>query len=654
MLPWGPRRWDLLVRKPLAVGQYAISLKTAHEVLQPARMSPVLIDSIFYTFARQPQCSNSWCRGVGDAPELRADALELFAGLSLTCRATLKHRLSTLFSLFDSGDTGRIVEEDLGALISLCASFIHRLGLSPAITNDEAAFVAGGAFARSWDAEETSAGELDLPMFFAWACHAEWPVRALELLALPYHLSRTVSWVSAKVGWLRERYSAMDSAPMYSQTALRLFGGRSMHRYLSHRPTHRFLPRRGLVVTKLQDTSKIFGKLLFGLSPLLSGVSPHGANIVFEASSSGAQTLDRSICPVLVSVEECKGYSFFVVESQLIVLRGGQLAHLALSELRSASDYRVQFSWNKVVGFEGRMTEAWQDRAQDGTQRFRTIRFKTLPALSSSKLSSHKRVNLEVFSGGCASLKCIGVLCVGPCYPERKDDVSHRVPPLPCSKGSKRVCHNDIQKSVSVLVRYRRLNTLSSVDKSQRLEAWWATGVLPAGSTDNQLDFGVLPWTPQIEISAPQTINNDQSTVPTPRIAPFSGEGVRKGSKGVGQSQSSDQTITGSEVDIVIHLSPDWRAAEVIRRCFAVLEECQFESPTVKEEAKSIVSREALIAIRSLLGTSCQTGRSRLRDDGKRRSAQVVLGNVNPWLGLGEVRGLLLLLHVLSSSVAVI
>lgn len=586
-------------------------------------MPSSLIQRTFEVFARRPQRSNSWSVVLGEAPDRRIDALELFTGLALTCRGTLKNKLSTLFLLYDIGETGVLVEDDLGALISSCASFLHRLGLTLPISIDEAAFVAGEAVAMSCGSTTTtvSTDEIDRLMFVTWAQRAKLPARVLELLALPHRFSRIVDLVYVKVRLLLQRLSTWNGARNFPEVTARPCGERSIDSYRASTQ----LPQRILSKKRSNNT-------LFALPPVLSGIGPHDAVVMLETSPGGAPAAECSTSHVVVTVEERKGSRFFSVDSQTLILQGGKPTALRFCGLRASTDHRVQLSCHD---FRAQVEAARQD-VRGISHKCSTLRFMTLPADANIVTEARAAVHRQVSERrDLASKTTPRVMVVGSYNQTRGRDSCHALPSLLRSSNGERGNSDIEDRGISVLVKHRGVISLEAVDKHDDVEPWWATAGPPMEMTGAQ---SFLSWPLCNEFPLPTAIDPAVSNRQTPSSAPFCGEGIETALSEGFPSQPWDTRKAGvGEIDIVVHVSPDWQAAEVIRRCFRVLEECRLECPAVEEDARDIVSRKVLAAVRSLVRKNCWVEGRTLRDKGARSCAHVVLGSVHPWLGLNQV-----------------
>ena len=148
-----------------------------------------------------------------------------------------------------------------------------------------------------------------------------------------------------------------------------------------------------------------------------------------------------------------------------------------------------------------------------------------------------------------------------------------------------------------------------------------------------------MPSRPQNDRPLTRASDQDVSTLSAPGMTPFNGESSTVPISGDVQSNCWVAWSSGSgDIDVMVHLSPDWRAIETIRRCFHILEESRFESSTVREDGRSIANLEATKAIRSLFHKTCQFQRRTPSNPGRKSCAHVVLGVPHPWLGLNEVR----------------
>lgn len=628
-----PRRWDHLVRKPLAVGDCALTSKEATELLQAVGVPSTLIDGTFDIFARRKYHSNCWSRAIGEVPERRADALELFAGLALTCRATVEEKLSTIFSLFDLGETGALVEEDLGALISSCASFLCRLGLSAPISNDEASFVAGSVFGRTKEFANTNsvrqAEEIGLPEFLSWARQAKLPVGALELLSLPHRFSGALGLVSDKLSMLRERYAARRSA-----------GDRSRPPCQPQWKTECAPLKR---VSRPPRGNGVRGhNLSFILPPVLHRVCSNNAKVVLEASPSGAPTAAGVIWHAVVTIEERGESRFVVVDSQSIILRGGVPTVLLFSELKAETNHRVQLSWN-VCKPKGKMARDRSNVRSVCKRGRRTLRFTTLSESSTAVNDSPRQMGTSptLFPGwksGTPARRSIHVITANS---QVSNSGPFRASPPPSTsmdaKGRNRLV---MDRSISVVISHQQPTSLDSTDDHLDVKPWWgiprpsdgtkSSGIDPSATSSQQND---RPLT--------RATDPDLTTVSAPSMTPTNGEIPDVPTPGYVHSRCWGAGGSGSDgIDVMVHLCPSWRAIGAIRRCFHILNESQFESSVVREDGRGIVTLEATKAVRSLIHKTCrfQGCSPSDPDPGRKTCAHIILGAPNPWLGLGEVR----------------
>ncbi len=679
-----PRRWDHLVQKPLAVTAYSLSLRQGQDLLRSVGMSPALIERVFDAFARRRLQSSSWSRVLDEAPERRMDALELFSGLALTCRATTKEKLSILFYLFDSGEMGAITEDDLGAMLSSCASVLRNLGLCLPVSPDEAAFVAGTAFGQQQRAATGSAAagdchnyglaygvdEIDLPAFLTWAQRAEVPGRALELLALPHRFSRLVDLIASKACTvLPERYlpgNGQLGVPMENRPAgrKRAWGCTSKEAFARRKlPAQRRI--RANAFPSLPKGEGSFGSRTFALHPYLCGVGPHSANVMLEIGPGSHSTAGYSAWGVVVSVEELCGSRFCFVDSQPLGLSVGEPGYILLSCLRAATDHRLTISWDAaaeprksgsaVGNFSG------SHHAEDSC---RTLRFTTLPAdalvvgdvsasgtddaPSSNQEPASKRQGLIQAGGRCIKFASMsgGRFTQDVC--RQNDDDLLQPHPTKSSTGEPAR-----RRGVSVVVTYGQQTSLATAENNCGRGPWWnTTAERPAESpsTTDQIspDALVQSWPLPMAMPNHKHTASPATTEPerSPRgsgFAPFCGEAVERNgfpSTGNARDLPGGGDPESGDVDIMLHLSPDWRAVEAVRRCFHVLARYRLESPAVRQDGRRMVSNELRSCVRSLL-TKCFRERRGVRGNRARKCcAHVILGGLqNPWLGLDEVRG---------------
>ncbi|CAM9252372.1 unnamed protein product [Ectocarpus sp. 12 AP-2014] len=598
------RRWNRLVRKPLAVSSYSLSPQQAEDLLGPVGIPLTLIRRTFDAFARRRQRSCSWSRARGEAPGRRVDALELFSGLALTCRATVKGKLSLLFSLFDSGETGVLTVDDLGAMISSCASFLRTIGLCPPISSDEAAFIAGGAFGleqgrivdSSSNGLECDADEISLPIFLAWAKRAELPARALELLALPHRLSRTVDLLLAKAdSVLQERY-------VHGRKTTKNFSKGIENSTEEYSPTRVSTPLTHKTFLEQQkvgeDNNQRERDVSVGQRPLV-------------------------LPPVLCGI-------------------GAHLAQIML-ELRAATDHRVKISWgvdDDAETLKSKVALHSFNGDQHRRKECATLRFTTLPEDAvvihpASESKGTLPLRQEPYPGkSCTILaerRCIKLL------------------PLP-GQSSKLTDNLTSRESVAVLVDYGKRTSVESADDNHADDPRWIASARSRDRLGNEMGSDVL-----METWPPESPRNDNVQVPpavaeradmhaptaVSDVAPSSGTVLYQTEASGGEAPHSEPWAKGgatlsNNVDLIVHLSPDWRAVQVVRRCFHILEQCRFQSPSLREDGRRMVSAEINTAVRSLLFKSVRE-QSREQDRARRRCAHMILGELqNPWLGVNE------------------
>lgn len=665
-----------MVQKPLPVSAYSLSLRQAQDLLRSVGMSSALIRRAFNTFARRRERSSCWSRALGEAPERRIDALELFSGLALTCRAPLKEKLSILFYLFDSGETGVLTEDDLGAMISSCASVLRHLQLSLPISNDEAAFAAGAAFGyqQGWDTgskndgcgdckRECDVDEIDLPLFLTWAQQAALPSYALEILALPHRLSSIVDLISSKApSTLRERYIPETAGNSNSTNASSTAGRKiSSKNTSSQTPTEGRAPaprsnRANILPLPQQRGGGSFMSLTFALPPYLGRIGPHCANVLFEVST-GSYPASDSTRPVVVSVEERCGSRFSLVDSQPLKVRVGAPGVLLLSNLRAETDHRLTFSWGAAIGTT--VTDPVTRKAPGCRDARRaecsTLRFTTLPADSIVTSPSPDGNSIYTWSSNgkitsTQQRRCIELVSAWHqgAYPFGEARV---LQPYPTKVWSG---HGASSNGVSVLFNHGQLTCLESIERNRGNDPWWGDTAGPKAISSHSCDRAdprvlVQSW----PLQAPSS--NDQGSVsPTGNnpgesgtfssvadLAPFCGEAVVRNVVPAGEIAvpwARGGEVESGGIDLIVHLNPDWRAVHVMQRCFHVLRRCRLESASVREDGRRMVSTEIHKAVRSLV-TRCFQARRRKQQEGVKRScAHVVLGDLqHPWLGLDEV-----------------
>lgn len=654
---------------------YSLTHRQTQDLLKPLGIPSGLVMRIFSSFARRPKCSGSWSRVIDESPERRIDALGLFSGLALTCRGTVNDKLTIIFSLFDPSEAGVLTEDDLGAMVSSCASFLHRLGLSNKVSNDEASFAAGEPFGRqqAWAAgsaasfgshtgsgQHFSTDEINFPAFWEWARSADLPTSALGLLELPHRLSRMVDLVSAKAGsLLRERYMPWANGTKEASTKVyKPTGGQkyTKKRALTLSPAANRLAQ-GTEANRQPRGSNIgFETRPFVLPPFLRRIGPHGASIVLEVGTNGAPATEGSTWRFVVSVEEREGSRFSSVDSEPVVLQGGIPWVLLLSKLKAATDHRLQISWcincdttrGKTPATAQLPPGALYARAKRST-----LRFTTLPA-DAAMISLPSETPAEPSStqmSPAASRRYIQLVSVDDA---RSWDALQVFQTKTMSTLAGSVSRG---QHVSVLVRYDQFISLDSPDNNVVVDPWWSSTAEPSPGalmTRNRTDSDMLlrSWPPPAPAAdneqplSPTVINSGDlhAFTAASNVAPCCGEErepkTEEHMKGGARHQFwASQNIVGSgDIDLMVHLRPDWQAVEVIRRCFRVLEQCRRQTSVVREDGRRVVSSEITTAIRSLLSKSFRLQRRTSQDKSRRTCAHTILGGVkNPWLGLKEV-----------------
>lgn len=670
-----PRRWDHLVQKPLAVSAYSLSLQQAEDLLRSVGMPLTLIRCAFKTFARRQERSSSWSRVLGEAPERRIDALELFSGLALTCRASLNDKLTILFCLFDTAEAGVLTVDDLGAMISSCASVLRQLGLSLPVSNDEAAFAAGAAFGHPQPQGTGSAGvgcsnyelacdvdEIDLPLFLTWAQRAKLPICALEMLALPHRLSRMIDLASSKACLiLQEATAKCNSSNATSSNGRKASGGCVSDRSLTKRRVTEQRPDRANMLPLLKGSGGNSISHPLALPPYLGGIGPHNAIALFEIGSRSNTTAKLPTLRVVVSVEERCGSCFSLVDSQLLNLRVGEPGVLLLSCLRASTDHRLTISWGGAT--ETRKNGDAKRKIPGGrhiTAECSTLRFATLPADSlmtspnpAGEADDSSSANKEISSSKHRRYITLVDAWQKEAY---SPDEAHHLQPYPTNSSSgNTMCRNTMcRKGVSVLINHGRRTCLESAETNLGVDPWWGAStestVTDPDSSDQTNSHALVQSWP---LPAPAS-NDETPRFPTAEkigkygassvalsFAPFCRDVIKQTEApaqetAVPWARSDD--VGSGDIDLMLHLNPDWRAPAVLRRCFHVLGQCRFESSAVRKDGRRMVATEVSMAIRSLVTRCFRARRDELRDVATRRCAHIVLGELqHPWLGLTEV-----------------
>ncbi|CAM9540792.1 unnamed protein product [Scytosiphon promiscuus] len=582
-----------------------------------------LIRRIFSSFARRLKSSGSWSRVLNEAPQRRIDALGLFSGLALTCRATINDKLAIMFALFDPSESGTLTEDDLGAMVSSCASFLHHLGLSNPISNDEAAFAAGAAFDRqqAWAASSAATlcgttsseprcypDEIHFLAFSNWARSAELPTRAMGLLELPHRFSRVVDLVSAKAGsLLRERFLPWMNGSRGVSTKVHAVA--SNHQCAEQRapassPVASAFAQRMAVDRRQRGNSVGLDTQPFVLSPFLRRIGPHGASITLEVGRNGAP-----------------------------------------------ADHRLRMSWGVASRTSRRKDHAIPQSARHPGAKRTTFRFTTLPA-DSAMMALPSQNPAESLSTGTSPAACRRCIKLVSMEDARSWDALQlfRVETVRTSKGG--AAHGGY---VSVFVRHEHVTSVDSPEDNDAVDPWWASCTK---SNSNALmsrnkagsDMLLQSWPPPPQIadsgrppSPTATTLEDVPPLPTASSdTPFDRE-LRERNTEEAEGEDQHQFWPGKnsggsgDIDLMVHLRPNWLAVEAIRRCFRILEQCRLQSLAIRGDGRRLVTSEISTAIRSLLSKSFHLQRRTSQDRARRTCAHTILGGVkNPWLGLGE------------------
>lgn len=633
-------------------------------------MRGVLIDHICQAFARHPPRANTWSRVLGGSPEPRVDTFELFTALALTCRGGLKDTLCLLFSLFDLDGTGVLGEDDLGALVSSCGSVLRRLGLSLPITADDAAFVVGGAFVR-YDGEHGCVDGIDLEAFLKWARRTEVPIGAFEVLALPHRLSRAVDQAVVKIMSLRCRYSTIvgDLAQSKPIDTGQYDLGVALPREHNPNLNTELIRMQFLECGTIEGTN---AALRFSLPPTLSWLGPHGVSIALEAGPGRIITtasIGASWCVVVV-VEERNRSCFSLVDAQPVVLEGGKPVVFQISRLRAGTDHRFRL----VCKARGRRSMPEKVRERHGRclgeRNCGIFRFKTLHADAitpranmaceaadannpegniADKCISTRPITRAAEGNGNTHRKrrhieIVGAFSGGENSSDHNNSCDKLSPPSPKRLiGGERDYTDDTGETVAV-IRYGKITSTIEVEDSKNDggavgNPWW-TAASAAGDTssvtisNNPDKAWIQTWPPDDGVNPPPP-NHLLEPVPTPSIAanaPFCGENIARAAKTEPWSRIMSAKYSDG-ADIIVHMCPVWLAPEAMHRCFRLLEESRGEMASVREDAKLAVSREAFTAVKTLLSRMCGA----LRVEAERRGAHVILGDIDPWLGLNVV-----------------
>lgn len=651
------------MRKPRAVSDCALSVEDTHALLKRVDLPSRLVDAICDLLARPLPRASAWSRARGVAPGRRVDLFELFAGLALTCCGTRKESLSLLFSLFDISGEGVLGRDDIGALVSTCASVLCRLGLSLHLTVDESAYLAGEAFlGNSQGCSEGSGGteygnendelgreELNFPMFLRWAQRAEFPIRAFEVLALPHHFSRVVEQALAMIELLRTRYAVdvrglefrrkKQAHPNAIDQTLGLAPG-----YKGNSGTfdNHSLDIE-LVLMKLQEHGNSRGVLPLSLAPTLSSISSHAVCIALEVG--------RGETTVAI-VEARQGSRFSLVDAQTLHLEEGRPIVIKLSRLRPATDHRFQL----VHGAQLETIQGGDDFAHgrhDAIHVCATIRFRTLPAcfriIGYRTAISAIPTGKEMDEQG-PKRRQIEILDAG--FQNDVDDESFGA----LSVSETAVMNNqkvDFNQSkdeggVAVMIWHQHTTSLE-VPEARSVhndggESWWFPATHVNGPSNH---LSVFTW--PLETESPQSLTSSSLSIAakfTTSMTPFAGEGVSRAAATVMEEDlwSNGVGRRSGSIDLVLHLHPNWHAPEAVRRCFTILKSLSGNRMTVPTQDATVrVLREATVAVRALLSKACGLQRYKpgIRNEAAREGAHVIIGRIDPWLGLDTVRGCL-------------
>lgn len=650
------------------VSDYALSTEDTHTLLKRVGLPLKLTDGICDLLARPLPRANTWSRARGIVPGRRVDVFELFAGLALTCRGTMEETLSLLFSLFDVGGNGVLGEDDLGALIFSCASVLRRLGFSLPLTADDSAYLAGEAFlgngrGRSGGTGEKKYGhesdefgreELDLPMFLRWAQRAEIPIRAFEVLALPHRFSRAVDQALAKIALLRGRYAVVvkglesreekEAHPNAIDRTLEMKSGNKDD--VATIGNHCLDTER--VLSRLQECGTSCDALPLSLSPVVSSISSRGVCIALEAGRGGTTASSGPVWCVVAMVEARQGSRFSLVDAQTVYLEEGHPIAIKLSGLRPATDHRFQLVH--------RAQPESVERGHDARRVCSTVRFKTLPT------------DFRIAGYPAAVLATIAVEGVDKRGPKRRQieiigtdfqsdmedesfDAFGRPPDTSVVHSHDvNLYGTENEGGVAVMVCHQGTISLEATEARSAHdgggEPWWVAARRVAPSSNGPSDRPCV-LACSLETESPKSLTFNRLSGAAKSItcmALFAGEGVSRAAVIAIEGEhwgSGDGGRSGS-IDVVIHLRPNWHAPEAICRCFAILQGVSCTRMTVlTEDARVRVLREATTAVRALLSKTCGLQRHRhgLRNEAAREGTHVIIGRIDPWLGLDMVRG---------------
>lgn len=205
-----------------------------------------------------------------------------------------------------------------------------------------------------------------------------------------------------------------------------------------------------------------------------------------------------------------------------------------------------------------------------------------------------------------------------------------------------------------MVVTYGQQTSLGTAENNRgRGPCWAPTAESPAEppSTSDQISPDALmqSWPasaamPNHKLPASPATTEPEGSPRGPGLAPFCGEAIeRSGLSSTGNARDLPWAGGGGsesgDVDVMLHLNPDWRAVETVRRCFDVLARCRLESPAVRQDGRRTVSTELRTCIRSLLSKCFSERRGARGSRARKCCAHLILGGLqHPWLGLDEVR----------------
>lgn len=661
------------------MSDYALSVEDTHALLKRVGFPLTLIRRICDIFIHPLPQANTWSRARGTVPGSRVDVFELITGLALTCRGTAKETLTLLFSLFDVGGNDVLAEDDLGALIYSCASVLRRLGFSLPITPDDSAFIAGEAFLENSkshsaggniggeeydDGAQNGCGreELHLKTFLDWAQRAEFPVHAFEVLALPHRFSRALDYASSKIGSLEGLYPTVKRGAQSRRGRISdtnvvdgahglISRGKSEEDVLDGSP---YVDSERALMALQECGGNICDAPPLSLPPFLSRVGSNGVSIALEAGKGATTPSGGASWCVAAVIEVRQASRYSLVDARTVCLEEGQPVVIKLSGLRPETDHRFRLV-HRILAQSATREESTAGYDCLRKRSCATLRFKTLPAHRTAghdPTMSFTKLDVEgVHETGKLShhIEIIGAHCQNIMSGE---SVEHRWAPDSLAREHRTIDPHEDRgtERVVVMIMHQRTTSLEAPEASSTHgdndnswgKPWWlaANEVVDTSGIGWSSHPFVMTWPPETKHGTALVSRGlADAAKPAANAASFAGEGVARAAapENTTQPWGSGRDMDSGCIDIVLHLRPNWHAPEVIRRCFTILESAP--SYRTMEDPRMRVSREASTAVRALLSRTCRLlpDQYGLRHTERRQAAHLILGQVDPWLGLDMV-----------------